>query len=315
MSPTSLPPDPAADEPLAEQESPPPACVLTFNASDASGAGGVAGDVATIAAMGAHCLPVVTAVVLRDTAEVFEHQTLDADTVAEQARHILEDVPITAWKVGFLGNAEAVSAVAEVLSDYPDVPLVTYLPSVAWIDEDEQQSYLDALRELVLPQTAVLVGNHKTMTDFLLPDWDNERSPSARELAVAAAQAGAQHVLVTGIQLPNHYVDNVLANSQGPITGEKFERFETAFVGAGDTLSAALAALLSVGAELHSAVSEALSFLDQSLDAGFRPGMGNVIPDRFFWALPAGEEEGAEPGDFEPEPEPEQPPKTPRRMH
>jgi hydroxymethylpyrimidine/phosphomethylpyrimidine kinase len=315
MSPTSNPADPEVD-PQDEQESPPPACVLSFNASDASGAGGLAGDVATIAAMGAHCLPVVTAVVLRDTAEVFEHESLDPDTIAEQARHILEDVPITAWKVGFLGNAEGVSAVAEVLSDYPDVPLVTYLPSVAWIDEDDQQQYLDALRELVLPQTAVLVGNHKTLTDFLLPDWDSERAPSARELAVAAAQAGAQHVLVTGIQLPNQYVDNVLANSQGPITGEKFERFETAFVGAGDTLAAALAALLSVGAELHSAVSEALSFLDQSLDAGFRPGMGNVIPDRFFWALPAADEEnGNEPDDFEPEPEPEQSTKPPRRMH
>ena len=275
----------------------------------------MAGDVATIAAMGAHCLPVVTAIVLRDTAEIFEHETLDPDTVAEQARHILEDVPITAWKVGFLGNAEAVSAVAEVLSDYPDVPLVTYLPSVAWIDEDDQQQYLDALRELVLPQTAVLVGNHKTLTDFLLPDWDSERSPSARELAVAAAQAGAQHVLVTGIQLPNQFVDNVLANAQGPIAGEKFERFETAFVGAGDTLSAALAALLSVGAELHSAVSEALSFLDQSLDAGFRPGMGNVVPDRFFWALPPADEDGTDPTFDEVEAEPEPSPKMPRRMH
>ena len=288
---------------------------MSFNASDASGAGGLAGDIATIAAMGAHCLPVVTAVVLRDTAEIFEHQNLDPETLAEQARHILEDVPITAWKVGFLGNAEGVSAVAEVLSDYPDVPLVTYVPSVAWIDEDDQQQYLDALRELVLPQTTVLVGNYKTLTDFLLPDWDSERAPSARELAVAAAQSGALHVLVTGIQLPNQFVDNVLANAQGPITGEKFERFETAFVGAGDTLSAALAALLAVGAELHSAVSEALSFLDQSLDAGFRPGMGGVIPDRFFWALPPGDEDDGEPATDEIEAEPEQPPKMPRRMH
>ncbi|RZL32981.1 MAG: hydroxymethylpyrimidine/phosphomethylpyrimidine kinase [Rubrivivax sp.] len=315
MSPTSLPPDNEVDEPQDEQDSPPPACVMSFNANDASGAGGLAGDVATIAAMGAHCLPVVTGVVLRDTAEIFEHANLDPDTIAEQARHILEDVPITAWKVGFLGNAEAVSAVAEVLSDYPDVPLVTYVPSVAWIDEDDQQQYLDALRELVLPQTLVLVGNHKTLTDFLLPDWDSERTPSARELAVAAAQAGAQHVLVTGVQLPNQFIDNVLANAQGPIAGEKFERFETAFVGAGDTLSAALAALLSVGAELHSAVSEALSFLDQSLDAGFRPGMGNVVPDRFFWALPPADEDDAEPGFEGVEPEPEPSPKTPRRMH
>ena len=47
-------------------------------------------------------------------------------------------------------------------------------------------------------------------------------------------------------------------------------------------------------AELHAAVGEALAFLDQTLDAGFRPGMGNVIPDRFFWALPPGEEESEE---------------------
>ena len=318
MSPSPPPTDPEVSLPEDEQDSPPPACVMSFNASDATGAGGLAGDIATIAAMGAHCLPVVTAIVMRDTAETFEHESLDPDTLAEQARHILEDVPITAWKVGFLGNAEGVSAVAEVLSDYPDVPLVTYLPSIAWIDEDEQQQYLDALRELVLPQTAVLVGNHKTLTDFLLPDWDNERAPSARELAVAAAQAGAQHVLVTGIQLPNQFVDNVLANAQGPITGEKFERFEAGFIGAGDTLSAALAALLSVGAELHSAVSEALSFLDQSLDSGFRPGMGNVVPDRFFWALPPEDEDddGAEAEPLsETDPEPERPPKIPRRMH
>ncbi|MET0520000.1 MAG: bifunctional hydroxymethylpyrimidine kinase/phosphomethylpyrimidine kinase [Burkholderiaceae bacterium] len=314
MSPKDNPPtDPTAG--LDEQESPAPACVMSFNASDASGAGGTAGDVATISAMGAHCLPVVTAIVLRDTAEVFEQHELDADTIAEQARHVLEDVTVSAWKVGFLGSAEGVSAVAEVLSDYPDIPLVAYLPAISWLDEEQQQSYLDAFRELVLPQTHVLVGNHKTLTDFLLPDWDADRPASPRELAVAAAQAGAAHVLVTGISLPNQYVDNVLATSQGPITGEKFERFEVSFVGAGDTLSAALAALLSVGAEIHAAVGEALSFLDQSLDAGFRPGMGNVIPDRFFWALPAADEEGGEPPDFEPDPEPEQPPKTPRRMH
>ncbi len=29
-------------------------------------------------------------------------------------------------------------------------------------------------------------------------------------------------------------------------------------------------------------------FLDRCLEAGFRPGMGHVLPDRFFWALPRG---------------------------
>jgi hydroxymethylpyrimidine/phosphomethylpyrimidine kinase len=293
-------PDPTpaagADDPQAEP--PPPACVMCFNASDPSGAGGLAGDIATVAAMGAHALPVVTSIVMRDTADVFDHEPLDPDTVAQQARTILEDVTIAAWKIGFLGSADTVSAVAEILSDYTEVPLVTHLPSISWLDEDQAQPYLDAFRELILPATEVLVGNHKTLQDFLLPEWDSERPPSARELAVAAAEHGTRYVLVTGVALaskgPEQFIDNVLASPQGAIAGEKFERFDAGFVGAGDTLSSALASLLASGSELQPAVSEALSFLDQSLDAGFRPGMGNIVPDRFFWALPPPEE--GEPG-------------------
>ena len=315
MSPETTPTD-ATSETLQEQ--PAPACVMSFNASDPSGAGGMAGDVATIAAMGAHALPIITSIVMRDTAEVFDQHVIDADVVVEQARSILEDVTIAAWKVGFLGSAEGVSAVAEILSDYPDVPLVSYLPNLSWVEEDAQQAYLEAFRELVLPQTEVLVGSHQTLTDFLLPDWDSERPASPRELAVAASEHGTRFVLVTSVVLPNtkgpdQFLDNVLASAQGAITGEKFERFDVAFVGAGDTLSAALAALLASGAELHAAVGEALTFLDQALDAGFRPGMGNVVPDRFFWALPPGEEGDDAPAD-ESTPSDDLP-KGPRHVH
>lgn len=285
-----------ASDPIQEPAA--PACVMSFNASDPSGAGGLAGDVATIAAMGAHALPVVTAIVMRDTAEVFDHHPLEAEVVVEQARSVLEDVTLAGWKVGFLGSAETVGAVAEVLSDYAELPLVSYLPPLSWLDEDQLMPYLEAFRELILPATEVLVGNHKTLQDFLLPDWDSERPPSPRELAVAAAEHGTRYVLVTGVMLASkgseQFIDNVLASSQGALTGEKFERFDTAFVGAGDTLAAALASLLAAGSELQAAVGEALAFLDQSLDAGFRPGMGNVVPDRFFWAAPAPEE--GEPG-------------------
>jgi len=94
-----------------------PACVLTFNAADPSGAGGLAGDVSTLAAMGAHALPITTSILLRDTAEIFDHHPIDADVVAEQARTVLEDITVSGWKVGFLGSAEGVSAVAEILAD------------------------------------------------------------------------------------------------------------------------------------------------------------------------------------------------------
>jgi hydroxymethylpyrimidine/phosphomethylpyrimidine kinase len=299
------PPDAAAADvgDTSLQDAAAPACVMSFNAADPCGAGGLAGDVCTLAAMGAHALPVTTSILMRDTAEIFDHHAIDADVVAEQARTVLEDITVAGWKVGFLGSAEAVSAVAEILSDYPDVPLVSFLPNLGWLDDDQAQPYLEAFRDLILPATEVLVGNHKTLTDFLLPDWDSERPASARELAVAAGEHGTRFVLVTGIMLAakggkaggEQFIDNVLASPSGALTGEKFEMFETSFVGAGDTLSAALAALLAAGAELQAAVGEALAFMDQTLDSGFRPGMGNVVPDRFFWALPP-PEEGAEGG-------------------
>lgn len=174
---------------------------------------------------------------------------------------------------------------------------MSYLPSLSWLEEDQQQNYLEAFRELILPATEVLVGNHQTLMELLLPDWDSERPPSPRELAVAAGEHGTSYVLVTGVLLPSkgteQFIDNVLASPQGALTGEKFERFDTSFVGSGDTLAAALASLLAAGSELQAAVGEALAFLDQSLDAGFRPGMGHVVPDRFFWALPPADEDAA----------------------
>lgn len=269
-----------------------PPCVLTFNASDPSGAGGLAADITAMASVGAHALPVVTGAYARDTAEVFNHFSFDEDAVAEQARAILEDVAVQVIKVGFVGTPETVSTIAEIAADYADVPLIAYMPDLSWWEESQIDAYLDAFRELLLPQTTVLVGNHSTLWRWLLPDWQGERSPSPRDLARAAAEAGVPYTLVTGVPLPDQFIDNVLATPQSALTSQRFERFEAVFTGAGETLTAALAALLANGTDLTAAAAEALGYLDEALDAGFRPGMGHVVPDRLFWAQPeAGEPE------------------------
>jgi hydroxymethylpyrimidine/phosphomethylpyrimidine kinase len=266
---------------------------MVFNASDPSGAGGLAADITAIASVGAHPLPIVTGAYARDTAEVFDHFALDEDAVTEQARGILEDVPVQVIKVGFVGTPETVSAVAEIAADYADVPLIAYMPSLSWCEEGLADLYLDAFRELMLPQTTVLVGNHSTLWRWLLPEWTSERSPTARDIAKAASEMGVPYTLVTGVPLPDQFVDNVLATPQTVLSSQKFERFDAMFSGAGDTLSAALAALVAGGADLAAAAGEALGYLDRCLDGGFRPGMGNVIPDRMFWAQPEGDEDEA----------------------
>jgi len=290
-------PEPDNRQLQAEDSDTSPACVMTFNANDPSGAGGLSADIAAIASAGAHALAVVTGTYVRDTAEIFDHFALDEEAVADQARYALEDMPVAAIKVGFVGSPENISAIAEIASDYSEAPLIAYMPSLSWWDESEIDSYLDAFRELLLPQATLLIGNHSSLWRWLLPDWSGERSPSARDIAKAAADSGVPYTLVTGIALPDQFIDNVLATPQAVLYSEKFERFEAVFSGAGETLSAALCALLANGHDLQAATAEALTYLDHSLEAGFHPGMGNLVPDRLFWAQSDTEASGDEAGD------------------
>jgi hydroxymethylpyrimidine/phosphomethylpyrimidine kinase len=263
-----------------------PACVMVFNANDPSGAGGLAADISAIASVGAHALPIVTGTYARDTAEIFAHFALDDEAVTDQARAVLEDIAVQVFKIGFVGSPENLAVVAGIAADYSDVPLIAYMPDLSWWDEVQIDLYLDAFKELILPQATVLIGNHSTLWRWLLPDWSLQSSPGARDLARAAHALGVPYTLVTGISLPEQFIDNVLASPQAVLGHEQFERFETVFIGAGDTLSAALAALLASGCDLTEALTEALSYMDRCLGDGFRPGMGHVVPDRLFWAQP-----------------------------
>lgn len=286
------------------QASTQPASVLVFNSNDPCGAGGLSADITAVASVGAHALPVMTGTYVRDTAEIFDHIGFDDEGVAEQARTLLEDVAVNVIKVGFADSPESLTVIAEITSDYPDTPVVAYMPNLSWWNEVKIDLYQDAFKELVLPQTTVLVGNHSTLWRWLLPDWNGEKSPTARDIAKAAGDVGVPYTLVTGIPAPDQFIENTLATPQSVMATAKFERFEAIFSGAGDTLSAALAAMLASGSELTEAFNEAVGFLDQSLNGGFRPGMGHVIPDRLFWAHPEPDDDAdtSQDGDESPSP-------------
>ena len=58
------------------------------------------------------------------------------------------------------------------------------------------------------------------------------------------------------------------------------------------TLASAIAASIANGLDVTEAVREAQEYTWQTLAAGFRPGMGQSIPDRFFWARGEDDEPG-----------------------
>ena len=269
-------------------------CVMVFNANDPSGAGGLSADLTAMSSASAHVLAVVTGTYVRDTSEIHDHIAFDEEAVTDQARCALEDMPVQAFKVGFVGNPENLSTIAGITTDYSEVPVITYMPDLSWWDELAIETYLDACVELLLPQTTVLVGNHSTLCRWLLPEWEGDRPPNPREVARAAAVHGVPYTLVTGFNAADQYIESHLASPEAVLATARYERFEATFSGAGDTLSAALCALIASGADLQSASAEALTYLDQCLDAGFQPGMGHAVPDRLFWAHEDDEEEGDE---------------------
>ncbi len=261
-----------------------PACLLVFNASDPMGAAGLAADVVASACMGAHALPVMTGAWARDSATIFDFFPLDDEAVAEQSRAVLEDVEISAIKLGFAGSPDNLGVAAGIAADYPHIPLIACMPDLSWWREDAQDAYHDAFAEMVLAQTAVLVGSYGTLKRWLLPHWSYDRAPSARDLAMAAGELGASYTLVTGIEPDPHTIDTCLSSPAALLASARMQRLPGSFVGAGDTLSAAFAALMACQFEPAAALTEALGLLEGSLQHGFRPGMGHHLPQRFFWA-------------------------------
>lgn len=262
-----------------------PPIVLSFAASDPTGGAGVQADLLTLAAMGCHPLSVITALTVQDTAGVEAIHAFDSDWLTDQARGVLEDMRVDAFKIGFVGSLDNVGAIAAVLADYPDVPVV-FDPVMASGRGDEMagDEMIGAMRDLLLPLTTVVTPNSLEARRLAAGDDEiDDRMPLAR-CADILLELGTRYVLVTGTHENTPQVVNTLFGPDGEVRADAWDRLPGSYHGSGCTLASAVAAGLARGFDIAEAVREAQEFTWQSLAAGFRPGMGQVIPDRFFWA-------------------------------
>jgi hydroxymethylpyrimidine/phosphomethylpyrimidine kinase len=267
---------------------------MTFSATDPSGGAGMQADLLTIASMGCHPLSVVTAITVQDTSGVDDVLPIDPEWVVDQARAMLEDVPVAAFKIGLLGSVENIVAIAEVLADYPDIPLVLD-PVLASGRGDElaDEDMLDAMRELLIPQTTIITPNSMEARRLALDESNEDDDPTLEECAKRILAMGCEYVLITGAHEQTPKVINTLYSEHGVISSDSWTRLPGIYHGSGCTLASAIAALLAQGVDVPEAVKEAQEYTWQTLNAGFRPGMGQHIPDRLFWAR--GEEDEGQP--------------------
>ena len=264
--------------------------VLTFAASDPTSGAGIQADLLALASMGCYPLSVITAITVQDTAGVESFLPIDPDWVADQARCLLEDMPVAAFKMGMLGSTEIDTMVAEVVSDYPDVPLVLD-PVLASGRGDEfaGDDMILAIRELLVPQSTVVTPNIPELRR-LAGEEDNEDAGIA-ECAQKLLDSGCEYVLVTGTHDSTPEVVNTLFHRGGVLRADTWQRLPGSYHGSGCTLAAALAANLARGLDIGDAVYEAQDYTWQALSHAFRPGMGQYLPDRLFWARESAEDE------------------------
>ena len=260
-----------------------PPVVLAFAASDPTGGAGLQADLLTLASLGCHPLSVLTGLTAQDTLGVESLLAIEPDWVASQARRVLADIPVAAFKLGVLGSARNAQVIATILTEYPRPPVVLD-PVLASGRGDAlaDTESIQVMRSALLPRTMVLTPNSIEARRLAGAPPDADLAGCARELT----RLGCRYVLVTGTHEPGAQVVNTLYDARGEVRTDRWRRLPASYHGSGCTLASALAALLAKGLDVEPAVRQAQDYTWQALAAGFRPGNGQHLPDRFFAAHP-----------------------------
>jgi len=267
-----------------------PPTVLTFAATDPSSGAGVQADIMALASIGCYPLSVITGITVQDTVGVESVMPLDADWINDQARAILEDVSVSAFKLGLLGSVENVAVIAEIVADYPDVPsIIDPILASGRGDELSNEEMQAAMCGLLFPQATLITPNSLEARRLAYYDESDEvKHSSLEECALRLLGMGTEYVMITGTHERSLDVVNSLYGVQNEIPGlikdYHWERLPGSYHGSGCTLTSAITACLAHGLTMEEAVHEAQEFTWQTLRHAFRPGMGQFIPDRFFWA-------------------------------
>jgi len=293
-------------------------CVLVFSGADPSGGAGMAADIQAITAMGAHALPVLTAITVQDNNHVHAVLPLAPEVVQQQARTLMAQVPVAAVKIGIPGSAENAHAIAQLIAElrathrqaaeaapgwaaklYSEPPVV--LDPVLRSGHGDALGRDDAIKSLspLLPLATLLTPNGPEAAALAagmarhaaLPPgasgtgaghaaWHGTAHGDALTHARTLRALGCGHVLVTG----GHDEDSdvVINRWLGPDRQQNWSwpRLPGSFHGSGCTLAAATAALLALGNNMAQALTKAQGYTQRALAASYAIAPGQRIPQR-----------------------------------
>jgi len=260
--------------------------VVSIAGTDPSGGAGIQADLKSFAANGAYGMAVITAVVSQTTTGVAGVLQMPADVVTLQLDTLLGDVRVDAVKIGMLGDAEVIAAVAGAIDrwDLHDVvldPVMVAKSGDSLLDPEA----VAALRDLLLPRVDLVTPNVPEAARLLgvAPAGGVD---SQRKQAEQLQDLGARRVLLKGGHLGGPTSTDVLVGD-GPAAYLTADRVATTNDhGTGCTLSSAIAALRPQRPTWTAAVTDAKAYLTGALAAADRLDVGHGHgPVHHFWAL------------------------------
>ena len=254
-----------------------PPVVLSIAGSDCSAGAGIQADLKAFQHFGTHGLTAVTCVVSETANIVRTVHPVPVEIAADQVALLMESFPVAAVKTGMLFSASHVVAVAEILSRYPQVPLIVDPVMIAstgapLLEPDAMVAY----RERLLPLSTVITPNlpeAEVLLGETIPDIDAVESAALRLASIFKTS-----ILLKGGHLPGGDCVDLLVH-EGMV-----HKFSTARLpvgashGTGCTLSAAIAARLALGDALPDAVAASKNYLTATLATSyhFRGPQGEI---------------------------------------
>jgi hydroxymethylpyrimidine/phosphomethylpyrimidine kinase len=245
---------------------------LSIAGSDSGGGAGVQADLLTFAANGVFGTTAITCLTAQNPDGVSGVSPIAPEFVAEQARQVLRFFAVRAVKTGMLFNAPIIAAVAALLREHREIPVVVDPVMVATSGAALlQPEAVAAVSAQLLPLAALVTPNLDEAAVLLgrRPDDEAEMRAGALELA---KRFGVPFLLKGGHLRGNGLVD-VLATPDGGLArwgGVRIEGVDTH--GSGCTLSSAIAAQLALGRSLTEAVAAGRDYLRRGLERGVAAG-------------------------------------------
>lgn len=267
---------------------PPWPAALTIAGSDSGGGAGIQADLRTFAFHRIHGTSVLTCVTAQNTLGVTRVDALPPEAVVAQLEAVTSDIVVQGIKTGMLLNQPIIQAVAEALRRLPQItpvvvdPVMVSRTGAQLIDDDA----IATLTQSLIPQARILTPNRYEAQ--LLSGLEISTLADMETAARKIYQLGPQAVLVKGGGM-----QDALRSTDVWFDGQQIVVLEAEIIetqnthGTGCTLSAAIAANLTLGKDPLAAVKAAKDYVTNALKHALAIGQGQGPVGHFFPLLAA----------------------------